>query len=74
METLSSYRQKKSLRQIDVAKKLRVGQSTVASWEKGEAFPRPEMLLKISKLYEVEVEKLIKTISQSRKEEAGGES
>lgn len=70
MKELASYRQDKNLRQIDVAKKLKVGQSTVAMWEKGGSYPRPEMLLQLSKLYGIEVEVLIRAIK--RKGEANG--
>lgn len=69
MATLSSYRQDKNLRQIDIAKKLKVSQSTVATWEKGENFPRPEMLLQLSKILEVDVEKIIKSIMKAKKED-----
>lgn len=66
---LAEIRKDRNLKQGDVARKLKVAQSTVATWEKGDAYPRPEMLLQLSKILEVDVEKIIKSIMKAKKED-----
>lgn len=66
METLREIRKLKKLTQIDVAKALKVGQSTVATWESGIGYPRTDKLLELSVLLGVSVEDVIKAIGASK--------
>lgn len=63
-KSLSELRKTSGLTQIEVAKKLKVDQTTVSKWENGEALPRVEMLFMIARLYGVKVDniKLIRAI------------
>ncbi|MBR6823135.1 MAG: helix-turn-helix transcriptional regulator [Clostridia bacterium] len=62
MKTLAQYRADRNLKQGEVAKKLKVGQSTVATWEAGLAYPRPQMLLKLAKILGIDVADVINSI------------
>ena len=50
MNNIKNLRKKEKLTQIDLAKKLKIGQSTVAMWETGEAMPRADKLPELAKI------------------------
>lgn len=50
MNNIKNLRKKEKLTQIDLAKKLKIGQSTVAMWEAGEAMPRADKLPELAKI------------------------
>lgn len=66
MRTLQDYRTAKNLKQVEVAKALKVGQSTVATWEAGLTYPRAGHMLKLAKLLGIDVADVIKSITRSR--------
>ena len=66
MRTLQDYRAAKNLKQVEVAKAMKVGQSTVATWEAGLAYPRAKQMLKLAKLLGIDVADVIKSISNSK--------
>ena len=49
-----------NLTQFDLATKVGVDRSTVAKWELGVAFPRVEVLLKLSEIFSCTVDELLK--------------
>lgn len=59
-EKIKTQRKKLGLTQSDIAKKLFVTRQTVSSWENGKSYPDLNMLVKISDVYEVPVDALLK--------------
>lgn len=53
-------REKSGLKQIEIATKLNISQSTVSMWETGDSFPSRRTLLKLSELYDCKLEILFK--------------
>ena len=54
MLNLKDLRIKRNLLQKDIAKKLNVDRSTVTKWETGEAVPRADKLVELSKILKQE--------------------
>ena len=52
-------REKAGLTQMEVAKKLKIPQSTIASWETDRALPRADKLKDIAALYGCTVDELL---------------
>jgi transcriptional regulator with XRE-family HTH domain len=52
-------RKKAKLTQSDLAKKLNVTRGTIANWENGTSNPSVEMLLELSRIFDVSVDYLI---------------
>jgi transcriptional regulator with XRE-family HTH domain len=52
-------RQSENLTQNDIAKILNVAKSTIGMWEQGRRVPDDKMLIKISKYFEVTLDKLL---------------
>ena len=59
MYPFKHYREAAGLRQIDAAKALGVGQTTISVWETGEGLPRADLLPKIASLYNCTVDELL---------------
>lgn len=57
--TLKELRRKAGLRQVDVAKKLRVDQAAVSKWESGENTPLRKHQEKLAKLYGCSIEDIV---------------
>lgn len=57
---LISARKNAGLTQMQVAEKLGITDSAVAQWETGKTFPKTAFLLKLSDLYKVTVDELLK--------------
>lgn len=57
--TLVERRKQAGLRQEDLAKKLRVHQTTISSWEVGVRRPKRKNLKKIAKFYGCTVDELL---------------
>lgn len=68
-ETLTFYRKRQSLSQIDLADALEVSRQTVSKWETGAALPSAENLLALSKLYGVTVDALLNGETEERAQE-----
>lgn len=58
--TLREMRMNCGLRQVDVAKRLKVDQTAVSNWEIGRRKPRKQMAEKLAKLYGCTVDDLLK--------------
>lgn len=67
MKLLKELRMKQGLSQMEVAKALKVRQSTVAMWENGTNLPRSDKLMALSKLYHCPIEALL-TSKNNRKD------
>jgi len=59
MDKIREERQKLSLTQEDLAKRLGVERSTVTKWETGESKPRADMLIKLSNVFGCSVDVLL---------------
>ena len=57
--TLKELRLKAGLRQVDVAKKLRVDQAAVSKWESGENTPLKKHREKLAKIYGCTMDELL---------------
>lgn len=54
------FRKKSNMTQAAVADALGVDQTTVSKWEKGEALPRADTLIKLATLFDCTVDELLK--------------
>lgn len=68
-ETLTFYRKRQGLSQIDLADALEVSRQTVSKWETGAALPSAENLLALSKLYGVSTDALLNGEMEERAQE-----
>lgn len=59
-ERIKTQRKNLGMTQADVAKKLFVTRQTVSSWENGKSYPDLDMLVKISDVYKVSVDSLLR--------------
>lgn len=59
-EHIKTQRKNLGMTQADVAKKLFVTRQTVSSWENGKSYPDLDMLVKISDVYKVSVDSLLR--------------
>lgn len=57
---IKTARNKAGLTQTELARKLKVSQSTVCCWEVGRAIPRPKSLVELCRLIDIPVETLLK--------------
>lgn len=55
---LTVAREKKGLRQADVAQQLEVTQATISNWETGTAIPHPSKWNRIAEVYGITFRKL----------------
>lgn len=62
MNNIKTLREKAGLKQVDLAGKLKIGQSTVAMWETGEAMPRADKLPALAKLLGCTIDDLFKEV------------
>lgn len=58
-ERIKDYRNKRSWSQQELADKLNVSRQTVSRWEIGSSIPDVEMMMKISDLFEVDLQQLV---------------
>lgn len=66
-ENIKSIRKSKGLSQEELAIKLNVVRQTISKWEKGLSVPDSEMLVSISKVFEIPVSTLLgENISESK--------
>ena len=61
---LKKYRYDCGLTQDEAADKLGVTRQAISSWERGRSIPDIEMIRKISRLYNVKLEKLLNEVRQ----------
>ncbi len=68
---LIDLREKNNIYQRDLANKLNVEQATISQWEHGKRVPDSEILIKLSKLFDVSIDYLLgndKKISNKEQE------
>lgn len=56
---IKAIREKKGLKQTDIAEKLNINQSAVAAWETGKALPRAETLIALADILECSIDELL---------------
>ncbi|MBQ7862259.1 MAG: helix-turn-helix transcriptional regulator [Clostridia bacterium] len=61
-EYLADLRKEKNISLSEVAEKLVISSELVAKWEKGTAFPDIEQIIRLSELYGVSAERLLRTL------------
>ncbi len=59
-KTLKERRSQLDLTQQEVAKKLYISRQTISNWENGKSYPDLDMLIKISDVYHVSIDSLLK--------------
>lgn len=69
-QEMNRLRQSAQLTQEELAKKLGVQRSTVAMWETGQAYPRPDKLLKLEELLGVPAGDIIRAINEAKQKSA----
>lgn len=68
-ETIYTLRTQKNLSQGDLAEKLEVSRQSVSKWENNSAVPDLEKIIKLSSVFGVTVDELVKGITQDEKKE-----
>lgn len=63
---MRQLRDRLGLRTVDVASRLKIGESTVRNWEHGRAVPRFEVISDLLNLYQCSFEQLDQAIKESR--------
>lgn len=58
-DKIRSLREKHNLTQREFAKKLFVTHQAVSRWERGETYPQTEVLISISKIYNISLDELV---------------
>lgn len=58
---IKKAREKAGLTQQELADQLGIGQSAVAMWETGRAFPRADKLPALAKLFKCSIDTLLKS-------------
>lgn len=58
-ERLKELRKQANLTQVELAKRLGIGQSSYADWERGRKKPTQENLVKISQVFSVSIDYLV---------------
>lgn len=59
MEKVKEFRERHSLTQEDLARRLKIDRSSVAKWESGENIPRLKYLVAMSKIFRCRIEDLV---------------
>lgn len=57
---IKQQRQQLGLTQADVASQLFVTRQTISSWEQGKSYPDLNMLVRLSEVYQVSLDSLLK--------------
>lgn len=65
--TLKERRSQLDLTQQEVAKKLYISRQTISNWENGKSYPDLDMLIKISDVYHVSIDSLLKGDQELKK-------
>ena len=68
--SLHQLRKNVSMTQADIAKKIGVDISAVTKWETGQAYPRPDKLLKLEELLGVPAGDIIRAINEAKQKSA----
>ncbi len=62
MNIIKKLREKAGLKQTDLARMLKIGQSTVAMWETGETMPRTDKLPALAEVLGCTIDELFKEV------------
>lgn len=54
-----SMRESKNMTQDELAKKLKISRSTVSMWEINESFPKTDLLIPLSEIFECSVNDIL---------------
>ncbi|ATP41392.1 transcriptional regulator [Solibacillus sp. R5-41] len=57
---IKEERQKHNLSQQQLGEKLNISRQSISKWERGESYPSIELLIKISDLFEITLDELVK--------------
>ena len=68
---IAELRREKSLTQKDVAEKLGVCAKTISKWETGHGFPDVSLIAELSKIFQVDVSKLLEGEMPKTKPDGG---
>ena len=63
-KNLIELRKKNKLTQLELAEKLDFSNKSISKWESGEAIPNIEILMKLAKLYDVNLDYFVNEIHQ----------
>ena len=66
MHRLKDLRERKKLKQEDLAERLGVVQSTISMWETGNALPRSETLKRLAKILGCTIDELLKNTGKEK--------
>lgn len=66
MHRLKDLRERKKLKQEDLAELLGVAQSTISMWETGNALPRAEILKRLAKILGCTTDELLKNTGKEK--------
>ncbi len=72
-ERLAELRTKKNMTQEEFADYMGVTRQSVSKWELGKAFPDVEKLIRISELYDVSIDYILKGVLPEEKEATGAD-
>ncbi|WP_438647706.1 helix-turn-helix domain-containing protein [Romboutsia sp.] len=70
-EKLLALRKKEGLSQEALAEKLNTSRQAISKWENGQGFPETEKLLKISNIFNVSVDYLLKSSVEEKQDNEG---
>lgn len=73
-EKLIQLRKKNGLSQEELGDKIQVARQTISKWELGETTPEMDKLIKISNLFDISLDELIKDNKEEKQEITGKES
>ena len=68
-ERIYRLRTEKNLSQGDLAELLAVSRQSISKWENNSAVPELEKIIKLSEIFEVSIDELVKGAETSRKSE-----
>lgn len=57
---IKEERQKHNMSQQQIGDKLNISRQSVSKWERGESYPSIEMLIKLSEIFDITLDELIK--------------
>lgn len=73
-EKLIQLRKKNGLSQEELGDKIQVARQTISKWELGETTPEMDKLIKLSNLFDISLDELIKDNKEEKQDITGKES
>lgn len=68
-EKLIELRKKNALSQEELGDKIQVARQTISKWELGETTPEMDKLIKLSELFEISLDELVKDNKEEKQEQ-----